>query len=39
VVGILTAGAVGKGQRDHSALLLLTRCLRTQVSVAQDIMQ
>jgi len=32
--GILPACAVGKGQCDHSELLLLTRCLRTQVSAA-----
>src|SRR4029453_13207872 len=32
-VGIVPTRAVGKGQGDHGALLLLTRCLRTQVSV------
>src|SRR6266849_76391 len=32
-VGIVPTRAVGKGQRDHHLLLLLTRCLRTQVSV------
>src|SRR5262249_28315695 len=32
--GILPTRAVGKGQRDHHSLLLLTRCLRMQVSVA-----
>src|SRR5262249_57396406 len=32
--GILPTRAVGKGQRDHHLLLLLTRCLRMQVSVA-----
>ena len=32
-VGIVPTCAVGKGQRDHHSLLLLTRCLRTQVSV------
>jgi hypothetical protein len=32
-VGIVPTRAVGKGQRDHHSLLLLTRCLRTQVSV------
>ena len=32
VLGIFPACAVGKGQRDHHALLLLTRCLRMQVS-------
>src|SRR5262245_2777240 len=32
--GELPTRAVGKGQRDHHALLLLTRCLRMQVSVA-----
>ena len=31
-VGIVPTRAVGKGQRDHHSLLLLTRCLRTQVS-------
>ncbi len=31
-LGILPTCAVGKGQRDHHALLLLTRCLRMQVS-------
>ena len=30
---IVPARAVGKGQGDHHSLLLLTRCLRTQVSV------
>ena len=39
VVGILPTRAVGKGQGDHRLLLLLTRCLRTQVSAAQEIMQ
>jgi hypothetical protein len=33
-VGIVPTRAVGKGQGDHDQLLLLTRCLRTQVSVA-----
>src|SRR5207249_3229736 len=32
--GIVPTRAVGKGQGDHDQLLLLTRCLRTQVSVA-----
>ena len=31
-VGVVPTRAVGKGQRDHHTLLLLTRCLRTQVS-------
>ena len=33
VGGILPTRAVGKGQRDHSSTPVLTRCLRTQVSV------
>ncbi len=33
-VGVLPTRAVGKGQSDHRPLLLLTRCLRTQVSAA-----
>src|SRR5262249_6599993 len=33
-VGIVPTRAVGKGQGDHHQLLLLTRCLRMQVSVA-----
>ncbi len=33
-LGIVPTRAVGKGQRDHHSLLLLTRCLRMQVSVA-----
>ena len=33
-LGIVPTCAVGKGQRDHRSLLLLTRCLRMQVSVA-----
>ena len=33
-LGILPTCAVGKGQCDHSMLLMLTRCLRMQVSVA-----
>src|SRR5262249_3305881 len=32
--GVRPTRAVGKGQRDHHSLLLLTRCLRMQVSVA-----
>ena len=31
-LGVVPACAVGKGQRDHQRLLLLTRCLRMQVS-------
>src|SRR6516225_7927381 len=31
---VVPTRAVGKGQRDHHSLLLLTRCLRMQVSVA-----
>ncbi len=34
VLRILPTCAVGKGQGDHASLLLLTRCLRTQVSVS-----
>src|SRR6266850_6885579 len=33
--GIVPTCAVGKGQSDHHALLLLTRCLRMQVSVGR----
>ena len=33
VLRIVPTRAVGKGQRDHFQLLLLTRCLRAQVSV------
>ena len=33
VGGVLPTRAIGKGQRDHSSTPVLTRCLRTQVSV------
>src|SRR5262249_56120282 len=32
--GEVPTGTVEKGERDHHALLLLTRCLRMQVSVS-----
>ena len=33
VLRVVPTRAIGKGQRDHHSLLLLTRCLRMQVSV------